>query len=199
MLRTRYRAHTPSTTKLWRGICQRLTGTESFFHHIFCCTVFNGPNFLTAKSYLHLPSLCLSPPSPWCCFQFHLPLQYGRHLRLLLISLLLLLRLLHLFLGITVLLYWPRCFLLYLDFLLKRLICCKQSAPDQEHAVPRFTENSVSFSSPSQAPSSPQDQPQDQPPDHPPPPPPLPLKQKHWNTVYVNTQNTTLNATADLH
>ena len=83
----------------------------------------------------------------------------------------------------------------YTWFSLKRLICCKQSAPDQERAVPRFTENSVSFSSPSQAPSSPQDQP----PDHPPPPPPLPLKQKHWNTVNVNTQNTTLNATADLH
>ena len=86
---------------------------------------------------------------------------------------------------------------------MKRLICCKQSAPDQERAVPRFTENSVSFSSPSQAPSSPQEQPQDQPPDHPPPPrappPPLPLKQKHWNTVYVITQNTTLYATADLH
>ena len=111
MLRTRYRAYAPSTTKLWRGICQRLTGTESFFifdnhfsfsgkmltsHKDFFCsslfplclpsgvllpcrdvcfpftrpattffsyTVFNGPNFLTAKSYLHV-HVCLSPPSP---------------------------------------------------------------------------------------------------------------------------------------
>ena len=31
MLRTRYRAYAPSTTKLWRGICQRLTVTKSFF------------------------------------------------------------------------------------------------------------------------------------------------------------------------
>ena len=46
------------------------------------------------------------------CFQFHLPLQYGRHLRLLPLRLPLLL-----FLGVTVLLYWARCFLLYLDFL----------------------------------------------------------------------------------
>ena len=97
---------------------------------------------------------------------------------------------------------WCYCFIILgpllfviLGFSFKRLICCKQSTPDQEHAIPRFTENSVSFSLPSQALSLPQDQP----PDHPPPPPPLPLKQKHWNTIYVNTSDTTLYATADLH
>ena len=85
-------------------------------HHIFCCTVFNGPNFLTAKSYLHVQVYVYLHRHQHHCFKFHLPLQYGRHLRLLLLLLLLLLRLLHLFLGITVLLYWARCFLLYLIF-----------------------------------------------------------------------------------
>ena len=83
----------------------------------------------------------------------------------------------------------------------KSTFCCKQSAPGQEHAV-RFTENSVSFSSPLEIPSLPQDQPSPQsasvPPDHP-PPPPLPPKEKHWKTIYVNTSDTTLYATADLY
>ena len=64
---------------------------------------------------------------------------------------------------------WYYCFIILgpllfviLGFSFKRLTCCKQSAPDQKHAAVRFTENSVSFSSPSQALSLPQDQPQDQ-------------------------------------
>ena len=83
----------------------------------FCCTVFNGPNFLTAKNYLHVHVYVCFHRHQHHCFQFHLPLQYGQHLRLLLLRLLRLLHLPHLFLGITVLLYWARCFLLYLDFL----------------------------------------------------------------------------------
>jgi len=54
---------------------------------------------------------------------------------------------------------------------------------------------SALVSSPLEVPSLPQDQP----PDHPPTPPVLPLKKKHWNTIYVNTSDTTLYATSELH
>ena len=180
-------------------------------HHIFLLHGFQWPEYLDCKKLPARPRLCLSPPSPTPLFSVpsissvwstssssaapyapsapsapsdsSAPSDPSAHSD-----------------PSAPSVSWYYCFIVLgpllfviLGFSLKRLI------PDQEQAVPRITENSVSFSSPSQAPSSPQDQPQDQPPDHPPPPPPLPLKKKHWNTVYVNTQNTTLYATADLY
>ena len=94
-----------------RDVCFPFTRPATTF---FSYTVFNGPNFLTAKSYLHVHVNVYLHRHRHHCFHFHLPLQYGQHLRLLLLRLL---HLPHLFLGITVLLYWARCYLLYLDFL----------------------------------------------------------------------------------
>ena len=156
MSQKKYGAYAPSTTKLSRGICPRLTANESFFHFgqlfnascspltkilicsslfplnlpsgvvlpccdvyipfkhpattLFCCVVLNGLNFWTAISCLHVNIYVYHHYHQNHCFQFHLPLQYGSHLCLLLLPLLL---------GIIVLLYWACCFLLYLDFTLK--------------------------------------------------------------------------------
>ena len=89
-------------------------------HHIFLLHGFKWPKFLdwTAIRCLHVHVYVYLHRHQHHCFQFHLPLQYGPHLRLRLLRLLHLLHLLRLFLGIIVLLYWTHCFLLYLDFLL---------------------------------------------------------------------------------
>ena len=135
MLRKTSGAYAPSTTKLLRGICLRLTANESFsileyfstlavhcsqrflfaqvcshnvylvelscpavmfdhpFKHpattLFCCTVLNGLNFYTALSCLHVKVYVYHHCHQNHCFQFHLPLQYGPHLCLLLLPLLL--------------------------------------------------------------------------------------------------------------